>query len=126
MQSTRVFDPAKYLSQTDREITAAKRQRDQLDQLIQGLEAARQAMSVHILSHASESRSNGNGSRATILREILEERREPVDVDLIMKELQKRHIDAPRAGVAATLSYLKRQGVATNVDRGKWTALVAA
>ena len=121
MQRTRAFSPTKYLSQTDRDIAAVKRERDELDRLLQGLEAARNAMSGHILTRATSPRANGNGSRATAIKEILESWQEPVNVDLIMKELHKRNLNAQRGSVAAGLSYLKRQGHATNISRGKWT-----
>lgn len=125
MQSTKAFNAAKYLSARDREIAALKRQRAELDHLIQAVEAGRQAVAENVLTHASTPRTNGNGSRAAILREILEARTDAVDVDLILKELHQRGHDAPRGGVAASLSALKKQGAVTNPERGMWKAAVA-
>lgn len=124
MQSnTKGTNPTIFLNQMDRTIQTTEREIEEKERLLRGLRSARESMAAVVLEGASQPRLNGENPRSSVLREILEAASGPVPVDDIMAELRKRDVIAPRASVGATLSYLKRKGVAKNVDRGQWVAV---
>ena len=125
MQKHQGTNPVTYLKERDREIATVEREREALDRTLAGLKAARDAMASFVLDGAVQPRSHGQGPRAAILREILESRTGPMPVDDIMAELKKRDVIAERPNVSATLAYLKRKGVAKNVERGQWASVTS-
>lgn len=121
--------PTSYLREYDRDLITVERKLEELTKVRDALRSAREAMASVILDGATAPRShNGNNgdSRAPVVKEILEARGEPVDVDHILKELERRNMSAPRGSVAATLSYLKRTGAISNPERGRWVAVKQA
>lgn len=119
--------PTSYLREYDRDLITVERKLEELTKVRDALRSAREAMASVILDGATAPRMNGNGdSRAPVVKEILESRGEPVDVDHILKELERRNMSAPRGSVAATLSYLKRTGAISNPERGRWVAVKQA
>jgi hypothetical protein len=124
--NTRVKEitPDKYLNETRRNVEIVRRKRDELNQLLEGLEAAWKAMSGHVLAHATDEEPR-NGSLVATVKEILDAQTEPVPVDVIMDELHKRHIEMDRPNLSSKLHYLKSKGLAKNTDRGKWQVMTS-
>ena len=120
---SKTVNPTAYLRQTDREIAAATRNREQWDRYIQGLTAARKAMAESVLEDAARPHRGGSsGTRVELLTEILGNAKAPMSVNDIMAELAKRDHHTNRANVASTLAYLKRVGSAKAPERGQWVS----
>jgi hypothetical protein len=67
---------------------------------------------------------NGSGvTRKQMLQTIITNAPRPVTVDEIVAEMAKHGREDDRALVSSTLSYLKRIGVAKNLERGLWTGV---
>ncbi len=125
------LDPAGYLRELDRTITAAKRDAEERTRFVKGLELARESVASQILTDAingngrshrrrSTTTFNGDGSRSAMLRKILDNAPHPVTVDEILAEMRKHNVEDDKTNVRSTLSALKKQGAARNPERGKW------
>lgn len=125
MQKHQGSNPSSVISDLDKKIVVAERQREAQDRFIVGLRAAREAMAGVVIEGAAHPRPFGQGPRSAVLQEILESSVEPMPVDRIVAELKRRDVHAPRASINATLAYLKRKGVAKNPERGKWASVTS-
>jgi len=106
--------PTTILRQLDRSINATRKELD-------GLVAARDAISGVILSNARQPRvTQIHGSRTQMIKTILDNAPGPVTVDDIAAEMAKHGRHDARANIQSTLSALKRTSHAKNVERGQW------
>ncbi len=117
-----------FLTETDQKIALVQRERDKLNELLAGLEASRNAMAQHVLSHVTAPSTNGHstaGSRIDALAEVLAAAPEPLTTAQMVEGLASRGVITDRTGLSASLQYAKRKGLAKNVERGRW-ALVTS
>lgn len=114
------------LSGLDKDIQRTERSIENLQQDLESLRAARQAVSGIVLSHAVQPRTpkaarpSWTTSRTDEITKILGRSTTPLTVDDILREL--RNIGRPdqKPLVHSTLSYLQRKGDAYTVERGQW------
>lgn len=84
------------------------------------LASERAKVSGLVLERAGMPHVSVQTSRTQAITDILHEAGKPIAVRDVIAEIRQRGVRSDNRSVYATLSYLRRKGVAAPVERGKW------
>lgn len=120
------------LASVERDRRALEAELEVLRRYEQGLLAARDDMMGVVPKRQRASRgpknrkpSDERGTRTQAITDILRASRNPLPINNLIDALAERGMPDKKRSVYATLSYLRRQGVAEPVKRGTWQAIAA-
>jgi len=106
----------------DKEIAQTKREIATLTEALDGLIAAREALSKTVLHSVLGTKPSGMAGmpRSHAVQQILDGTEKPMSAGEVAEALRNMGRDDDRAAVAQVIYYLERHGHVHKTERGKW------